>query len=65
VADDLIGASEIADMFGVTRQRVHQLRTEYEDFPKPVTPVTERQMAYWRRAQVERWARRHDYLEER
>lgn len=36
--DKLVGAQEIADLFGVSRQRVHQWR-ELPDFPKPVSKL--------------------------
>jgi hypothetical protein len=56
VADqtDVVGASEIADMLGVTPERVSDLALR-SAFPRP---VGRRQRArIWRRTEVEAWAR--------
>ena len=52
-SSDLAGLSEVAELLGVTRERVRQLRAERVDFPEPVadlqaTPV-------WRRSDVVAW----------
>lgn len=54
---DLVGTSEIADLLGVSRQRVFQLSLE-PHFPAPVASLTAGK--FWRRSDVERWARDHD-----
>lgn len=46
-------------MLGVSRQRVHQLRAEYDDFPTPA--VEHPRAAFWRVRDIERWAKRHGY----
>lgn len=51
---ELVGAAEIADLLGVTRQRVHQL-TAQADFPAPLAKL--RAGAVWQLDDVERWAR--------
>ncbi len=51
---DLIGATEIAALLGVSRQRVNQL-AHAEGFPKPVGKL--RQARIWNREDVEAWAR--------
>lgn len=50
----LVGVAEIAEMLGVTRQRVHQL-TRLADFPEPVAVLSAGHI--WSREDVERWAR--------
>jgi hypothetical protein len=53
----LVGAAEIARMFGgISRQRVQQL-TGREDFPAP--EVVLHMGKVWKRADVEAWAREH------
>ncbi|MDE0778276.1 MAG: DNA-binding protein [Nocardioides sp.] len=51
---DLMGVTEIAELLGLTRQRVHQLR-QSEDFPRPVADISAGSI--WERADVEAWAR--------
>ena len=53
--EDLVGTSEIAELLGVTNQRVHQL-AEQEGFPEPVAVLAAGRI--WERADVEAWARR-------
>lgn len=55
----LVGAAEIAEMLGLTRQRVYQLARE-PGFPAPVAELTAGKV--WRRIDVERWARRNRRL---
>lgn len=49
---DLVGAAEIADMLGVTRQQVHRLAKQ-PTFPKPVAVLQLGRV--WRRRDIERW----------
>jgi predicted DNA-binding transcriptional regulator AlpA len=49
-----VGTQEIAAMLGVSRQRVQQL-TKRPDFPAPVERLA--MGAFWRRADVARWAK--------
>jgi predicted DNA-binding transcriptional regulator AlpA len=48
----LVGVAEIADMLGVSRQRVHQLATR-EDFPTPLAVLV--MGSVWDRAVIEEW----------
>ena len=48
----LIGAHEIRDLLGVTRQRVYQL-TGRSDFPKPVATLAQGKI--WAVDDVEAW----------
>ncbi len=52
----LVGVAEIAEMLGVTRQRVNQLIKEAADFPTPEAELSAGRI--WRRDAVEEWARR-------
>jgi len=54
VVHHLVGAAEIADMLGVSRQRVQQLINR-DDFPRP--EVTLAMGKVWRRADVIAWAK--------
>ena len=51
----LLGATDVARLLGVSRQRVYQL-AEQADFPRPVVTLARGRM--WERGQVEAWARR-------
>lgn len=51
----LAGRSELADMLGISRQRVRTL-TERPDFPAPIAEL--RRGPIWRIEDVEKWARR-------
>jgi predicted DNA-binding transcriptional regulator AlpA len=55
----LVGAAEIAQMLGVSRQRVQQLISR-DDFPEP--EVTLAMGKVWRRADVIAWAKAHGRL---
>ena len=50
----LVGVAEIAEMFGVTRQRVHQL-IQANDFPAPEAELSAGRI--WKRSDVEAWGR--------
>lgn len=52
--DRLMGVAEIAELLGLTRQRVHQLR-QLDDFPEPFTTLAVG--AVWDGDVVETWAR--------
>lgn len=49
-----MGAAEVAEYLGVSRQRVLQLR-EKPDFPAPVSHLASGPI--WESADVEKWAR--------
>ena len=52
----LMGAQEIADRLGVSRQRVTQL-TARPDWPAPVATLALGRV--WRSEDIERWIREH------
>ena len=52
----LIGAHEIRDLLGVTRQRVYQL-TGRSDFPKPIARLAQGKI--WAVEDVEEWIGTH------
>jgi hypothetical protein len=53
---DLAGLTEIADMLDLSRQRVDQILRSDPTLPAPVAVISAGRI--WRRADVERWARR-------
>src|SRR5581483_4105656 len=53
----LVGAAEIAEMLGVSRQRVAQLLTTQEDFPKPEVELAGGRV--WSRTAIEAWIVAH------
>ncbi|HVA05479.1 MAG TPA: hypothetical protein VNG12_01940 [Acidimicrobiales bacterium] len=53
MSPDLVGAAEIASLFGVSRQRVDQL-TRAEGFPEPVAELASGRI--WNRDEVIAWA---------
>lgn len=50
---ELVGVAEVAEMLGVTRQRVHQL-VAGPGFPEPVARLSAGLI--WLRSDVQRWA---------
>ncbi|HEY5013940.1 MAG TPA: helix-turn-helix domain-containing protein [Acidimicrobiia bacterium] len=56
---ELVGQAEIANMLGVTKQRVHQL-ARTEGFPAPTAELAAGRI--WRRKDIEAWARRNGRL---
>lgn len=52
----LMGASEIADRLGVTRQRVYQITVRF-DFPRPL--ITLAMGSVWLRDDIESWIAEH------
>lgn len=50
----LMGAAEVADLLGVSRQRVHQLAASHSRFPKPVVQV--RMGPLWAAVSIEAFA---------
>ncbi len=55
---DVVGAPEVAQILGVSRQRVYQLIDTYEDFPAPLAKLAVGRI--WSREAVEEWNRVHD-----
>jgi predicted DNA-binding transcriptional regulator AlpA len=51
--ESLMGAAEIGELLGVSRQRVQQLVTR-SDFPAPAVELAMGKV--WRREDIERWA---------
>jgi predicted DNA-binding transcriptional regulator AlpA len=53
---DLVGVTEVREILGVSRQRVHQIIQDHPDFPEAVAePASGR---IWLRKDIEVWARR-------
>jgi predicted DNA-binding transcriptional regulator AlpA len=53
----LVSVPEIADMLGVSQQRVHQIIKAYSDFPLPEAELAIGRV--WLRSGVEEWAGTH------
>lgn len=51
---ELVGSHEIAQLFGVSRQRISQITTR-PDFPRPVAVLAMGQV--WEAEAVKQWAR--------
>ena len=51
---DLVGVAEIAELLGVTRQRVDAIARTHPDFPKPVADLAAGRI--WQRRDIENWA---------
>lgn len=54
---DLVSVTEIAEILGVSRQRVNQLIDTYADFPTPEAELAIGRV--WSREQIEEWDRTH------
>jgi hypothetical protein len=55
VSEELVGAAEIAELLGITRQRVNAIVRTHDDFPRPVAELSAGRV--WKRKDIERWAR--------
>src|SRR5581483_2409752 len=53
----LVGMAEIAEILGVSRQRVAQLIETYKDFPEPEVELTAGRV--WSRTAIETWIAAH------
>ena len=53
---DLVGVAEIAQLLGVSRQYVHKLIRQSDDFPAPVATISAGLI--WMRKDVAAWAKR-------
>ena len=51
----LVGTAEIAEMLGVSRQRVDAIARTHEDFPAPEAVLASGRI--WLRVAIEDWAR--------
>jgi len=58
---DPMTAGQVAQLLGVSRQRVHQLTEEDPTFPAPVAVLSIGRV--WERADIEKWARATGRLE--
>ncbi|MDP1794290.1 MAG: hypothetical protein Q8K63_09160 [Acidimicrobiales bacterium] len=52
---ELVGVGEVAEILGVSRQRVHQLKAAHADFPEPLGRL--RAGYIWRKQDIVRWAK--------
>jgi prophage regulatory protein len=52
----LIGTKEIAELLGVSRQRVSIIAKTHQGFPKPISRLAAGRI--WRRAEVVAWVRK-------
>lgn len=56
-AQELVGVAEIAEMLGVTRQRVNRIVQTSADFPKPVADLSAGRI--WRLKDIQIWIKKH------
>jgi hypothetical protein len=54
----LVGVAEIAQMLGVSRQRVNAIVKRHDDFPAPQAELSAGRI--WLKADVIAWAQAHD-----
>ena len=53
----LVGVAEIAEMLGVSRQRVNRMVKTVADFPSAEAELSAGRI--WRRSAIEAWIKRH------
>jgi len=53
---ELVGAAEIAELLGISRQRVNALARTHDDFPRPVAELTAGRI--WSKQDIDAWAKR-------
>jgi prophage regulatory protein len=58
VVAEVVGVTEVADLLGVSRQRVDQLIGSYWDFPLPIAALAGGRV--WDRRDVEAWEAAHN-----
>lgn len=51
----LVGVAEIAELLGISRQRVNAIAKTHPDFPKPEIELAAGRI--WKREDIERWAK--------
>jgi prophage regulatory protein len=57
MAQDLVSVPEVAQILGVSIQRVHQLLHAYADFPEPEAVLAVGRI--WKREDIIAWAESH------
>jgi predicted DNA-binding transcriptional regulator AlpA len=57
VPQDLVSVPEVAQILGVSRQRVHQLLRVHADFPEPEAVLAVGRI--WKRVDIVAWAKSH------
>jgi prophage regulatory protein len=57
---DLVGVTEVREMLGVSRQRVHQIIRDDPTFPPPVAELAAGNV--WMRPDIVAWAKRRGRL---
>ncbi len=62
--DDLVAASDIADLFARGKSAVSNWVDRYPDFPQPVVVVARGMTKLWSRKAVLDWHARHDWTHE-
>src|SRR5208283_2107039 len=55
---ELIGLSEMADMFGVSKQVAANWRARHHDFPSPVADL--KSGSVWQKESIVSWAQQHN-----
>lgn len=55
---DIIGLSEMADIFGVSKQVAANWRSRHEDFPNPIVEL--KSGSVWRKDDIVTWAQEHN-----
>jgi predicted DNA-binding transcriptional regulator AlpA len=59
----LVGVAEVAQLLGVTRQRVNRIVLTHADFPAPEAELSAGRV--WKRSDIEAWARKYRKSRER
>lgn len=57
MGEQLVGVAEISELLGVSRQRVHQIVEEHDDFPRPVAELAAGRI--WQLDDVREWIKAH------
>ena len=57
VTHHLVGPQEVAQILGISTQRVHQIAKSYADFPEPDAELAAGRI--WKRAAIEAWLKKH------
>ncbi|MCP4303576.1 MAG: helix-turn-helix domain-containing protein [bacterium] len=53
---ELVGVAEIADILGLSRQRVNRIVQTHDDFPEPLAELSAGRI--WRAEEIEKWMQR-------
>lgn len=53
----LMGATDVAELFAVSKAAVSHMENRYKDFPKPIKRINKSKQGVWDAEDIEAWGR--------